>query len=147
MSILLTDPDDGKIKLFIKGADSTIKERLDPKQINDETMKSIDDFLARSSVRGLRTLLFAMKVLDDEEYNDIMNQFAEAEDDIDKRDEMLQEIYDEFENDLVLLGATAVEDRLQDEVPQTLEDFRNGGISVWMLTGDKFETAENIGYS
>jgi P-type E1-E2 ATPase len=46
-----------------------------------------------------------------------------------------------------LLGATAVEDRLQDNVPETINDLQNAGIKIWMLTGDKLETAENIGYS
>ena len=48
---------------------------------------------------------------------------------------------------MVLLGATAVEDKLQEDVPSTIADLQRGGIKVWMLTGDKFETAENIGFS
>ena len=56
-------------------------------------------------------------------------------------------MYDEFERDLVLIGATCVEDRLQDNVPQTIADLQKAGIKIWMLTGDKLETAENIGYS
>lgn len=53
----------------------------------------------------------------------------------------------ELESELFLLGATALEDKLQDGVPEAIEDFRNAGIKVWMLTGDKLETAENIGFS
>ena len=52
-----------------------------------------------------------------------------------------------MENDLFLLGATALEDKLQEGVPEVIEDFNNAGIKVWMLTGDKLETAENIGFS
>lgn len=63
------------------------------------------------------------------------------------RDKLLAGIYDEFERGLVLLGATAVEDRLQDNVPETINDLQEAGIKIWMLTGDKLETAENIGYS
>jgi P-type E1-E2 ATPase len=59
----------------------------------------------------------------------------------------LQALYSEFERDLVLVGATCVEDRLQDNVPETISDLQNAGIKIWMLTGDKLETAENIGYS
>jgi len=147
MSVLLTDPDDGKIKLYIKGADSIIKARLSKEQLDDKTMESIDDFLARSSVRGLRTLLLAVRILDKEEFNQILNEFADAEDDIMNRDKLLQEVYDKYERELVLLGATAVEDRLQDDVPKILEDLRLSGIKTWMLTGDKLETAKNIGYS
>ena len=67
MSILLRDPDDGHYKLYVKGADSIIKERLDPQQLDQEHMLEIDDFLTRASVKGYRTLLMAMKVLDEEE--------------------------------------------------------------------------------
>lgn len=54
---------------------------------------------------------------------------------------------DEIENDLILLGATALEDRLQDGVADTIVDFHRAGIKIWMLTGDKLETAENIGHA
>lgn len=64
-----------------------------------------------------------------------------------KRDSILAGIYDRFERGIVLLGATAVEDRLQDNVPETIKDLQDAGIKIWMLTGDKLETAENIGYS
>ena len=56
-------------------------------------------------------------------------------------------MYDTFERDIVLIGATAVEDRLQDDVPQTIHSLQRAGIKIWMLTGDKLETAENIGES
>jgi len=45
------------------------------------------------------------------------------------------------------VGASALEDMLQENVPECIDDFRKAGINVWMLTGDKFETAENIGFS
>ena len=64
MSILLKDPWDGKLKLYIKGADSYIKERLDLQQDQDATIKRADDFLARASVKGFRTLLMAMRIVD-----------------------------------------------------------------------------------
>lgn len=60
---------------------------------------------------------------------------------------MLEELYSELEKDLTLIGATAVEDRLQDKVPETIKDLQSAGIKIWMLTGDKFETAENISHS
>jgi phospholipid-translocating ATPase len=147
MGVLFTDPDDGKIKLYVKGADSEIKSRLNKKYINDKTMDHIDDFLVRSSVKGLRTLLLAVKILSEQEFDKILQEWDEAEDDIENRDELLQQSFHTFEDNLILLGATSVEDRLQDDVPETLEDFRIAGIKVWMLTGDKLETAKNIGYS
>jgi magnesium-transporting ATPase (P-type) len=72
---------------------------------------------------------------------------GDAEKDVMNRDKLLAQIYDDFEKGLVLLGATAVEDRLQDNVPSTIHDLQDAGIKIWMLTGDKLETAENIGHS
>lgn len=63
------------------------------------------------------------------------------------RERKLEEVYSTFETNIVLVGATAVEDRLQDDVPQTIHSLQNAGIKIWMLTGDKLETAENIGES
>ena len=59
----------------------------------------------------------------------------------------MEDIYDSFERNIFLLGATAVEDKLQDEVPQTIHSLQEAGIKIWMLTGDKLETAENIAES
>ena len=72
---------------------------------------------------------------------------GDAEKDVMNRDKLLAQIYDDFEKGLVLLGATAVEDRLQENVPATIHDLQDAGIKIWMLTGDKLETAENIGHS
>lgn len=60
---------------------------------------------------------------------------------------MLQEVYDRLETNLQLLGATVVEDKLQDKVPETLQSLMKADIKVWMLTGDKMETAQSIGFS
>lgn len=86
-------------------------------------MGETEDFLNKASLKGLRTLLMAMKVIDESEYNDFMKKIGEAEKDIMNRDKMLAQIYDEFERGLVLLGGTAVEDRLQDNVPETINDL------------------------
>ena len=63
------------------------------------------------------------------------------------KEDYIDRLHEELESDLFLLGATGLEDRLQEGVPQAIEDFHNAGIKVWMLTGDKLETAENIGFS
>ena len=110
-------------------------------------MEDIDNFLNKASAKGLRTLLMAMRVIDQEEFRQFNESVLEAEKDIMNRDKRLAYIYDEFETGLVLLGATAVEDRLQDRVPETIHELQDAGIKIWMLTGDKLETAENIGYS
>jgi phospholipid-translocating ATPase len=64
MSIIVRDPADGHVKMFTKGADSIIKSRLDPRQIQDKMMADVDNFLNKASVKGLRTLLMAMRVID-----------------------------------------------------------------------------------
>lgn len=110
-------------------------------------MKDVDDFLNKASVKGLRTLLMAMRVIDAEEFAEFNRKVGEAEKDVMNREKLLVQIYDDFERGLVLLGATAVEDRLQDNVPQTIHELQDAGIKIWMLTGDKLETAENIGHS
>ena len=74
MSILLKDPTDGLIKLFTKGADSIIKDRLDPLQIDKIVMGDTDDFLTKASLKGLRTLLMAMKVVDESELQEFERQ-------------------------------------------------------------------------
>jgi magnesium-transporting ATPase (P-type) len=112
MSILCRDPEDGYYKLYVKGADSIIKERLDPSQIDHEIMEQVDDFLTSASVKGFRTLLMAMKVLDKTEVEDFLNKCAEAEGNLITREKALQQIFSDFERDLVLVGATCVEDRL-----------------------------------
>lgn len=68
MSILLRDPEDGLIKLYTKGADSIIKKRLDPRQIDQKMMGEVDTFLNKASVKGLRTLLMGMRVIDEAEF-------------------------------------------------------------------------------
>ena len=79
---------------------------------------------------GLRTLLYGMKII---EWNESMDALDLEE--------------SEVEKDLEMLAATGVEDLLQERVKECIEDFREGGISVWMLTGDKGLTALEIGVS
>lgn len=59
----------------------------------------------------------------------------------------MDEVVDQLENDFKLLGSTAIEDRLQDEVEETINKIKLAGIKLWVLTGDKIETAINIGYA
>ena len=61
-----------------------------------------------------------------------------------KKVTLVVKFYDEIERDLELIGATIVEDKLQDLVSETIKDLRMAGIKIWVLTGDKVDTAENI---
>ena len=112
MSILVKDPKDGFYKLYCKGADSVIKDRLSDHPHNIELIDETDDFIRKASLKGLRSLLFSMKILDKDEVREFLNKCKEAEQDIENRNILLDAIYDELESNLLLLGATVVEDKL-----------------------------------
>ncbi|XP_026153608.1 phospholipid-transporting ATPase ID-like isoform X2 [Mastacembelus armatus] len=144
MSVIVRSPK-GKLTLYCKGADTIIYEKLHPscKKLMEVTTGHLNEYAGD----GLRTLVLAYKDLD-EDYMDLWTQrHHEASTAIEEREEKLDELYEEIEKDLQLLGATAVEDKLQDGVPQTIEQLAKADIKIWVLTGDKQETAENIGYS
>ncbi|XP_066966189.1 probable phospholipid-transporting ATPase IM isoform X5 [Macrobrachium rosenbergii] len=143
MSVILKR--DGKIRLFCKGADSIIYERL--KEGQDSLKYHTQEHLDRFAGDGLRTLCLAYKDLDEEYFLDWKGRHHEAAVSLERREEKLDEIYEEIEKNLILLGATAIEDKLQDGVPQTIANLAVAGIKIWVLTGDKQETAINIGYS
>lgn len=88
-----------------------------------------------------------MRVVSKEELDKFLQDVARAEEDLVNRERLVEEVYSEFERGVVLVGGTAVEDRLQDDVPETIKSLQDAGIKIWMLTGDKLETAENIGES
>ncbi|KAJ3331183.1 hypothetical protein HDU76_003844 [Blyttiomyces sp. JEL0837] len=150
MSVIYRFPD-GKIVLICKGADSVILERLrDPGAMTNEECEILEKtmfHLAEFAAEGLRTLLYASRALDPEEYTAWAMRYEQASLALERRSEMMQEVAEEIECGLHLLGATAIEDRLQKDVPNTIENLRRAGIKIWMLTGDKRETAINIGYT
>ncbi|CAF1398670.1 unnamed protein product [Adineta steineri] len=143
MSIIIKK--EGKIVLYCKGADSKIKERLDASE--KEIMAETDEHLNKFASDGLRTLLLAWKDLDEGEYNKWAESLDKANTSMENRDEKVSEVYEEIEKNLKLLGATAIEDKLQEGVPQCIENLARAGIKIWVLTGDKVETAYNIGLS
>jgi len=96
---------------------------------------------------GLRTLVMASKVIPGAEYEAWEARYHEAETSIDGRDEKMERLASEIEDGLELVGASAIEDKLQDGVPDTIAKIQEAGIKLWVLTGDKRETAENIGAS
>ncbi|KAH8777536.1 hypothetical protein F5883DRAFT_543640 [Diaporthe sp. PMI_573] len=99
------------------------------------------------ATEGLRTLVYADKFLDATDYENWKRLYREAETSLDDRQERIEEVGELLEQNLELVGASAVEDKLQDGVPETIEKLRQAGIKVWMLTGDKRETAINIAHS
>ena len=96
---------------------------------------------------GLRTLLLAKKDIDPQYYAQWNEKFQEAQSSVVDKDEKVEIIQSEIESELMLVGSTAIEDRLQENVKETIEAFKETGIKVWVLTGDKVETAINIGFS
>ncbi|XP_069865527.1 phospholipid-transporting ATPase FetA-like [Dipodomys merriami] len=144
MSVIVRTPED-RIMLFCKGADTIISELLHPSStsLNEETMKHLDDFASE----GLRTLMVTYRELDYEYFSTWNKKHNEACLSLENREGKLSFVYDEIEKDLMLLGATAIEDKLQDEVPETISTLKKAKIKIWVLTGDKQETAVNIAYS
>ena len=149
MSVIIQRPHPwNDIVLYCKGADNVILERLDEFQSKDNTLlqqtqNDIDAF----SNDGLRTLMLAWKTLTLEEYEQWNQEYEIASTAAENRAEKIDALQEKIEQNLTLLGATGIEDKLQEGVPQCLEDLRRAGIKVWVLTGDKLETAINIGYA
>ncbi|KAF9532881.1 phospholipid-translocating ATPase [Crepidotus variabilis] len=148
MSVILRklDSDDGRLFLLCKGADNVIFERL--KEGSGEELKKVTEtHLAEFAGGGLRTLTLAYKVVGEAEYASWSERYHEATVAREDREAKIEAVSDEIEHDLRLLGATAIEDRLQDGVPETIADLKAAGIKIWVATGDKLETAIAIGHS
>ncbi|XP_049918301.1 probable phospholipid-transporting ATPase VD isoform X1 [Epinephelus moara] len=154
MSVVVRHPLTGQVVVYTKGADSAIMDLTEtPKgaeqaqeiysHIREQTQKHLDSY-ARE---GLRTLCIAKKVLEEEEYEVWLKRQLLAESSIENREELLLESAERLETNLTLLGTTGIVDRLQEEVPETIEALQKAGIKVWILTGDKKETAINIAYA
>ncbi|XP_025148507.2 LOW QUALITY PROTEIN: phospholipid-transporting ATPase IK [Bubalus bubalis] len=143
MSVLVRKPE-GSIYLYTKGADTVIYERLQKK---GETEWATEEALASFAKETLRTLCLACKEVDEEVYEEWRQRHQEASILLQNRAQALHQVYEEMEQSLQLLGATAIEDRLQDGVLETIKCLKQGNIKVWVLTGDKQETAVNIGFA
>ncbi|XP_064418351.1 phospholipid-transporting ATPase IF isoform X2 [Latimeria chalumnae] len=128
--------------LFTKGAESSILPNTKGGEI-DKTRLHVNEF----ALKGLRTLCVAYRRFIPEEYKKVDRCLHEARTALQQREERLAEAFDFIERDLHLLGATAVEDKLQDKVQETIEALRVAGIKVWVLTGDKHETAVSVSLS
>ena len=142
-SIIVKELASNKYYLFIKGADDIISSRSSPS--SSTYLEKVSKDLLHFSEKGLRTLLLGFKEISPEDFASFKSKLDQAATSIDSRDERLKHLADSVEAGILVLGCTAVEDSLQEEVPETIQDLRNAGISIWMLTGDKLETAFNIG--
>lgn len=144
MSVIVRTPQ-GQIKLLSKGADLVMFDRMadGDKGVKDETLRNLREF----SREGYRTLVLAQRDISVEEFSEWKMAFYQANNSIENREEKVENVCELIETELTLVGCTAIEDKLQDEVPETIHYLLEAGIQLWVLTGDKQETAINIGYS
>ena len=142
MGIIVKHISTNRLILYLKGADLVMVERC--KMIYRGYIQDECDTLARE---GLRTLVITQKELNLEEYEAWSEQYEEACNLLKDRHLETQKVMEQIENEMELIGITGVEDKLQDEVAITIEALRMGGVKIWMLTGDKVETAKCIAIS
>lgn len=146
MSIIV-ERQDGRIQLFSKGADNIIYDRLLFEEASSDIGRITLEHLELFAEAGLRTLCLSYRDLDEYEYKYWVKSFEAAASSIHDREIMIDAVCDELEKGLKLLGATAIEDQLQEGVPECIERLQRAGIKIWVLTGDKLETAINIGFA
>ncbi|KAL1357392.1 hypothetical protein HN51_009311 [Arachis hypogaea] len=145
MSVIVKD-EKGRILLLCKGADSVMFERLanNGRKFEEKILEHVHEY----ADAGLRTLILAFRELDEEEYKEFQDKFTEAKNSVSAdRETMIEEVSDNIERNMILLGATAIEDKLQHGVPNCIDKLSQAGIKIWVLTGDKMETAINIGFA
>ncbi|KAJ4389377.1 drs2 neo1 protein [Gnomoniopsis smithogilvyi] len=132
--VAIQDPYDVMVDESLALSDSAVFERC---------FQHIDDFASE----GLRTLLYAYRIVEENEYSQWKTVYHEATTSLTNRQERIEAAADIIEQGFELAGATAIEDKLQHGVPDTIDKLRRANIKVWMLTGDKRETAINIAHS
>jgi magnesium-transporting ATPase (P-type) len=142
MSVLLRNESTGGLRLYCKGADDVIMSRLASGQA--AAVAAVAAQVDAYAATGLRTLVMSYRDVSAEEYARFKASYAAAASAMTDRDAAKEKVYDGMERGLHLLGASAIEDKLQDGVPETIALLRAAGVNFWMLTGDKFSTALTI---
>lgn len=150
-SIILLEPETKKYYIMMKGADSVV---LSPTTLNSYSLSylvpSTKAHIEAFARNGLRTLCYCMREIKEDEYEAFNSHYSllKTKSITDKTcEDKVEELIKGIESGMTLLGATALEDKLQDFVRKDINDYINAGIHVWMLTGDKLDTAESIAYS
>jgi len=139
-SMVVRDLATGALILYCKGGDDRIFERLAPGQDKFELESHLDRF----SKDGLRTLVFGYKDLEEKEFMEWAHTFKQANNEVEDREKCVAAACELIETSIYICGASAIEDRLQRGVPETIANLREAGIRFWMLTGDKYNTALQI---
>ncbi|GAB0089123.1 Phospholipid-transporting ATPase [Sergentomyia squamirostris] len=150
MSVILRRNGSHEITIYTKGADSSVMSCLTPcfpdsleGHLREKTQQQLDLYARQ----GLRVLVMAKRTLTPAEYTDWAVKHKECEMTMESREKKLRDSFISIEKNLTLLGVTGIEDRLQEGVPETLSSLLSAGIVIWVLTGDKPETAINVAYS
>ena len=141
MSVIFRDLQKDKIIIFCKGAETAIFKNC---STNAGDIARCNADIKRFAEQGWRTLALSFRELTQEQFTEIESTLLEAYNDLINREEKLDSAYEIIENNLELIGATAVEDKLQEDVATTLECLRRAGIKIWVLTGDKKETGDKF---
>ena len=144
MSILVEE--DERYMLYTKGADSSMIDFINWKRNKDKDI--LEKHLHEFACEGLRTLVMGRREVSEPEYRQIIKKMTDIQaSDSKNKDEEFSQIASIYEKDLEYIGASAIEDKLQDKVPETIEKLMEANIRVWVLTGDKQETAIEIAKS
>ena len=144
MSIIIRDGN--KIKIYCKGADIEITKRLSEKSKKSEKFQFISKELDNFSKIGYRTLMVGSRIIRESDYYSWINNIRRSEQH-QKNSKLIEKLYDIIECNFELLGGTVLEDKLQNKVPETITSLKLADIKIWVLTGDKMDTVENIGIS
>lgn len=145
MSVIVGCPDK-TVKLYVKGADSSLFG-ITKNSLDLDIVRATEAHLHKYSSFGLRTLVIGMRELSQAEFEEWQLAYENASTSVLGRGNLLRSVAANIENNIRILGATGIEDKLQDGVPEAIESLRQADIKVWILTGDKQETAISIGYS
>ncbi|PRP84971.1 putative phospholipid-transporting ATPase IA isoform b [Planoprotostelium fungivorum] len=141
--------EDKSIVLYSKGSDAQMLKRIGERktklqsEVYTSSIRHLDEF----SNLGLRTLIVARRILSEEVYQRWNAKYHEANTSLNHRHEAVDKVCELIETDLEIIGCTAIEDKLQEGVPDTIEYLLQCGMKVWVITGDKQQTAINIGYA
>ena len=146
MSVIVKT-EDNKYMVYAKGADSMIELLLCNEDKNSQILNKTKEYLKLFSVNGLRTLMIAYKEISEDYYQKWNEEYKKIKTNVNHTEEDLYKLYNEMEKNFKLIGSTAIEDELQDNVGEIINDIMITGIRVWMLTGDKLDTAKNIAIS
>ena len=142
MGIIMRHRLSGKLMFYVKGADVVMINKVKPGQ-----RSTCQESCENLAMEGLRTLVITHKLLSDAQYQDFEKRIKKAKSEFVDREAKVQAVIESLESDMDFLAVTGVEDKLQENVLETIETLRQAGIKIWMLTGNKIETAKCIAIS